>query len=176
MTVTQRVAGVLTLNPQVFEEIEADHTANRQALLVVVLASVATGLGGGHRSGMGMMALESVGAVVGWITWAAVTYVLGGRIFREAGTRTDMGELLRVMGYSSAPSFFSILGNVPFLGRPVPSVIAFWLLATTVIAVRQALDYRSTLRAFFVVVIGWLLFVAIRDLGIPWVFAVLTSN
>jgi hypothetical protein len=73
-----------------------------------------------------------------------------------------------VMGYSSAPTFFSVLAAVPVAGRVVPTVVSFWLLATTVLAVRQALDYKSTLRAFAVVIIGWLLFVAIRDVGMPW--------
>jgi hypothetical protein len=168
MTVMERVAGVLRLQPRVFEDIEADGGANGQALGVVVLSSLAAGVGGGVIGGLGGMVAEALGAVVGWVMWAGVTYVLGARLLPERDTRTDMGELLRVMGYSSAPTFFSILRPVPFLGRAVPSIVSFWLLATTVLAVRQALDYRSTLRAFAVVIIGWLLFVAIRDVGMPW--------
>jgi hypothetical protein len=75
-----------------------------------------------------------------------------------------MGELLRVIGYSYAPSFFAIFAAVPMVGWAVRSIVAFWLLATTVLAVRQALDYKSTLRAFAVVLSGWLIFV-----GIQWV-------
>ena len=168
MTVAERVTGVLALRPSVFEDIEADHHANAQAFAVVVLASMAAGLGGGLSNGAIGMVRETIGAVVGWVMWAGVTYVLGARLLPERDTRTDMGELLRVMGYSSAPTFFTILAPVPFLGRAVPSIVSFWLLATTVLAVRQALDYRSTLRAFAVVIIGWLLFVAIRDVGMPW--------
>jgi hypothetical protein len=41
-------------------------------------------------------------------------------------------------------------------------VVAFWLLAATIVAVRQALDYVSTLRAAAVVLIGWLIFVVIQ--------------
>ena len=164
----ERVAGVLRLQPRVFEDIEADGGANGQALGIVVLSSLAAGAGGGVIGGLGGMVAEALGAVVGWVMWAGVTYVLGARLLPERDTRTDMGELLRVMGYSSAQTFFTILAPVPFLGRAVPSIVSFWLLATTVLAVRQALDYRSTLRAFAVVIIGWLLFVAIRDVGMPW--------
>ena len=168
MTVIDRVAGVLRLQPRAFEEIEADAHANGQALAIVVLSSLAAGIGGGFIGGPWGIVVEALGAVVGWVLWAAVTYVLGARLLPERETRTDMGELLRVMGYSSAPSFFTVFAAVPILGRPVPTIVSFWLLATTVLAVRQALDYRSTLRAFAVVIIGWLLFVAIRDLGVPW--------
>ena len=168
MTVIERVSGVLRLQPRAFEDIEADVHANGQALGIVVLSSLAAGVGGGFYGGPGGMVAEALGAVVGWVMWAAVTYVLGARLLPERDTRTDMGELLRVMGYSSAPTLFSVFAALPLLGRAVPSIVSFWLLATTVLAVRQALDYRSTMRAFAVVIIGWLLFVAIRDIGMPW--------
>jgi hypothetical protein len=161
MTVTERVTGVLTLRPSVFEDIEADKRANVQAFAVVVLASLAAGLGGGLAGGALGMVRETVGAVVGWVMWAGVTYVLGARLMPERGTRTDMGELLRVIGYSYAPSFFALFSGLPFIGYGIRVVVDFWLLATTVLAVRQALDYTSTLRAFAVVLIGWLFFVAI---------------
>ena len=165
----ERVTGVLRLQPRAFEDIEADTRANGQALAIVVLSSLAAGIGGGFIGGPVGMVAEALGAVVGWVMWAGVTYLLGARLLPERDTRTDMGELLRVMGYSSAPTFFTVFAALPVLGRAVPSIVSFWLLATTVLAVRQALDYRSTLRAFAVVIIGWLLFVAIRDVGVPWV-------
>ena len=163
MTVTERVTGVLALRPSVFEEIEADKHANAQALGVVVLASIAAGLGGGLSGGGFGIVRETIGAVVGWVMWAGVTYVLGARLMPERGTHTDMGELLRVIGYSYAPSFFVLFAGVPIVGSGIRVAVDFWLLATTVLAVRQALDYTSTLRAFAVVLIGWLFFV-----GISW--------
>jgi hypothetical protein len=163
MTVTERVTGVLALRPSVFEEIEADKTANVQAFAVVVLASIAAGLGGGLSGGAIGMARETLGAVVGWAMWAGVTYVLGARLMPERATHTDMGELLRVIGYSYAPSFFALFAGLPLVGYGIRVAVDFWLLATTVLAVRQALDYTSTLRAFAVVLIGWLFFV-----GISW--------
>jgi len=161
MTVTERVTGVLALRPSVFEEIEADTTANAQAFAIVVLASLAAGLGGGLGGGAVGLMRETIGAVVGWVMWAGVTYVLGARLMPEPETRTDMGELLRVIGYSYAPSFFALFAGLPLVGYGIRVVVDFWLLATTVLAVRQALDYKSTLRAFAVVLIGWLFFVTI---------------
>jgi len=107
MTVVDRVAGVLSLRPSVFEDIEADHRANGQALAIVVIGTLAAGVGGGQYGGVGRMMLESVGAVVGLITWAALTYLLGVRVLPEPQTRSNLGELLRVMGYATAPNVFS---------------------------------------------------------------------
>ena len=161
MTLTSRLVGVLRLDVAAYEDIERDPRANVQALTIVIMASLAAGLGAGLGLGLTGLVRETVGAVAGWIMWAGVTYLLGTRLLPESETRTDMGELLRVIGFSYAPNFFSIFGVLPLVGNLIRACVALWLLATTVVAVRQALDYRSTLRAFLVVVVGWLVFVLI---------------
>lgn len=158
MSVTQRVVGVLRLDPQVFEEIEADQGANAQALAVVVLVSVVAGLGGGFQDGPFGIVRDTLGAISEWVLWALVTYVIGSRLLPEAGTRTNMGELLRTMGYAFAPFFFGFLGGVPLAGRPLRFAVEMWVAAAMVIAVRQALDYKSTLRAVAVTLSGYIFF------------------
>ena len=49
-----------------------------------------------------------------------------------------------------------VLGIIPGLTALVFSVAGIWMLVAMVIAVRQALDYRSTWRAIGVCAIGWL--------------------
>ena len=161
MTLTSRLVGVLKLDAQAYEDIEHDRKATAQALTVVILGSLAAGLGAGLTFGPTALVRETVGGVAGWVMWAGVTYLLGTRVWPESDTRTDMGELLRTIGFSYAPSFFSIFGVLPLIGGAVRVVVALWLLATTVVAVRQALDYRSTAKAFQVVFAGWLIFVLI---------------
>jgi hypothetical protein len=161
MTFGQRVSGVLRLQAATFEEIEADRSATGQAVAVVVIASVAAGIGAGFLLGPLALVRETLAALIGWVMWAGVTYLIGSRLLPEPGTKTDMGELLRVIGFSYAPNVFNIFAFIPVLGWIVRGVVAFWLLAATIIAVRQALDYRSTARAAAVVFIGWLLFVVV---------------
>lgn len=165
MTFGERIGGVLRLQPAVFEEIEADRSATGQALAVVVIASVAAGVGAGLLLGPVALVRETFAALVGWVMWAGVTYLIGARLLPEPGTKTDMGELLRVIGFSYAPNVFNVFAFIPLIGGLVRVVVAFWLLAATVIAVRQALDYKSTARAAAVVLIGWLLFVLLI-----WIF------
>jgi len=163
VTFGQRLTGVLRLDASTFEEIEADRNATPEALGVVVVASLAAGIGAGLLFGPAALARETVGALVGWVMWAGVTYVIGTRVLPEPETRTDLGELLRVIGFSYAPNLFGFFAFVPGVGRFVRMIVAFWLLAATVVAVRQALDYRSTARAFAVVMIGWIFFVVIQE-------------
>ena len=162
MTFAARVRGVLLLDVRTFEEIEADTTANLQALIVVASASIAAGLGAGVRLGVVGLLRETFGALIGWVMWAAVTWVIGSKLLPEPQTRTDMGELLRVIGYAYAPNLFGFFVFIPALGVVISTVVSFWLLAATILAVRQALDYVSTWRAATVVLIGWLIFVVIQ--------------
>ena len=162
MTFADRVKGVLLLDVKTFEEIEADTTANARALLVVVVASLVAGLGAGINLGVIGLLRETISALVGWVMWAGVTWVIGSKLLPEPQTHTDMGELLRVIGFAYAPQLFAFFAFIPFLGGVISTIVACWLLAATILAVRQALDYVSTLRAAAVVLIGWLIFVVIQ--------------
>ena len=88
--------------------------------------------------------------------WAFLTYWIGTRVLPEPQTSSSHGELLRVIGFAAAPGLIRVLGVVPLLRWLVFLVAAVWMLFAGVIAVRQALDYRSTGRAVLVVVIGWI--------------------
>jgi hypothetical protein len=58
-----------------------------------------------------------------------------------------------------------VLGLVPVLNNPVFILTGVWMLLTMVVAIRQALDYRSTMRAIAVALLGWLAFFAIGVLA-----------
>lgn len=149
-----RIFRALKLNASLFEEIEADKGAMRQAIGVVVLSSVATGLGGVYKGAMGIV-VGIVLALVSWYVWAYITYFIGTRFLPEPQTKADHGELLRTIGFASAPGIFRVLGIFPVIRGMVFWVTTIWMLIAMVIAVRQALDYSSTFRAVGVCILGW---------------------
>jgi hypothetical protein len=152
-TFAERMLRASRLDAAAYEEVEADTTATPQALGVVVLSSVAAGIGVG-TSLLGL-ALGALISLAGWYVWAFLTYWIGTRLLPEPGTSSSHGELLRVLGFASAPGVIRVLGIAPPLRGIVFLVAAVWMLVAGVIAVRQALDYRSTWRAVLVVLIGW---------------------
>ena len=158
MTLRDRLLGALRLDPRAFEDVEHDRGSMSQALTIVVLGSLAASIGAGLDSGFAALFRETLKAVVGWVMWAVATYFLGTRAWPEAETQTDLDELMRVIGFAFTPNLFLILEALPVAGEWLRGVVAVWILATTVVAVRQALDYRSTVRAFRVVVVGWAIF------------------
>ena len=62
---------------------------------------------------------------------------------------------MRTTGFASAPGVFRILGVIPGLAVPVLVIATVWMIAAMVVAVRQALDYRTTGRAVAVCLLGW---------------------
>jgi hypothetical protein len=155
------------LEVQLYEEVEADRGATMQATIAVILAAVAAGIGSlGSGSALGIVSGTMV-ALVSWLVWALLTYFVGTRLMPEPETRADYGELLRTIGFSSSPGLIRVLGIVPGLGAAVFAIAGIWMLVAMVIAVRQALDYTSTLRAVGVCLIGWLVQVVILVLAAP---------
>ena len=143
------------LDVHVYEEVEADKSALGQAMAVVVLSSMAGGVVLFEILGVEGMVIGTVGSLLGWFIWAFMTYLIGTKILPEPQTDADLGQLLRTIGFSSAPGLIRVLAFIPVLADPVHLIAGLWMLVAMVVAVRQALDYHSTFRAVGVCVIGW---------------------
>ena len=151
-----RIIRASKLDADLYEEVEADKGATGQAVGIVVLSSIAAGIGGIGKEWHVAILMGTVFALVGWFVWAYLIYFIGMKIFPEPQTKTDLGELLRTIGFSSSPGLIRVLGIIPGLTWVVFIGALVWMLMATVVAVRQALDYTSTLRAIGVCVIGWI--------------------
>ncbi len=156
----QRVIGAARLDAATYEEVEADRGATGQAMLVVVLSAAAAGFGAWGQPGLGFIKL-ALSSLVAWFVWAFLTWLVGTRILPGPETKADVGELLRTIGFASAPGFLRIFGGLPVIGRLIGLVVMVWMLAAMVVAVRQALDYRSTGRAIAVCLIGFLIYAGV---------------
>jgi hypothetical protein len=152
-----RIIRAAKLDVNLYEEVEADKGAMGQAMGVVVLSSIAAGVGSIGRGGFGGILIGTVATLIGWYVWAYLTYFIGTKFLPGPQTKADPGELLRTIGFSSSPGLIRVLGIIPGLGGVVFLVASVWMLMAMVIAVRQALDYNSTLRAVGVCVIGWII-------------------
>jgi hypothetical protein len=158
-TFLQRLIGAVALRAATYEEVEADRRATGQAVAVVLLSSVAAGLGARGFGASSAVDIAFFGAValMAWVAWAFVVYEIGARILPGSQTRADVGELLRTTGFATAPGLLRIVGVLPGMTIPSFAVAALWMLLAMIIAVRQALDYTSTRRAIAVCLFGWVL-------------------
>ena len=173
----KRMLGAARLDVGVFEEVENDQSATLQALAVVVIVAIATGVGGllsGEGDVVRGLAFGVVRGVLFWALWALGTWLIGSTILKTPETHADWGQLARGTGFAQTPGILNVLFFLPAIG-PITLFVAFvWQLAAMLIAVRQSLDYTSTWRAFFVVLLALIpvaivfgIIVSVLGIGVP---------
>ena len=153
-----RMLGAARFNVATFEEVENDSAATKQAMIVVILVSIAGAIGGLSGGVLGSIAGLIFG-LIQWAAWAGVTYLIGTTIFKTPETHADWGELARTTGFAQTPGLLKAFSLLPAVGPLILLVATIWQVVAMVIGVRQALDYQSTWRAIGVVVIGALIVV-----------------
>ncbi|MDN5872287.1 MAG: YIP1 family protein [Nitrococcus sp.] len=157
----QRMILAAKLDANVYEEVEADTSATGQAAAVVVIASIAAGIAAVAVAGLPGVIVVTIAALIGWLVWAVLIYLIGAKLLPQPQTRTNLGELLRTIGFASSPGVIRIGGIIPGIGFIFVIAGNIWMLVATVIAVRQALDYTETGRAVWVCFLTWLVQLAI---------------
>src|SRR5207237_9142205 len=87
----ERMVGAARLERATYEAVEQDRTATGQALGVVVLSSVATGLGLG--AGLRGLIINTLVGIALWAVWAALVYAVGTTLLPTADHRPDWGGM-----------------------------------------------------------------------------------
>jgi hypothetical protein len=130
---SRRLLGALTLDATVYEEVEHHPEALRQALAVVGIAALARGLGEGD------LVFGTLAGIAGWLLGTAIVWLIGVVLLRNS---SSFPELLRTLGFATAPYALSALGALPLGSLDVALALGVWALSLVawVIAVRQALD------------------------------------
>ena len=153
-----------------YEEVEADLNATSQALTVVVVAALASGIGGlvgaliTHRgNAVGGLVGGLIAELIGWALWSYVMYFVGTRMFKGEAT---YGELLRTVGFAETPSILLILKFIPALGGLVTLVVGIWRIWLGYVAVKAALDLDTgnTIATIVIGIIAY--FIAFAIIGL----------
>ena len=150
-----RVFRAIKIDIDLYEEVEKDKKATVQAGVVVILSSLAAGIGA-LQMGMSNFLFAPFISLLSWYVWAYIIYFVGVKLFGGSKTKSSHVELLRTIGFSSAPGLIRVLGVTPDLMTVTFIGSAFWMLACMVVAVKSSLDYDSLWKAFGVVIISWL--------------------
>jgi len=157
----ERMIRAVKLDSSLYEEVEADERAFGQSLTVVALSSLATIVGVTQRFSLPELFSGLALGILAWAAWSAIAYLVGARLCPEPQTRTDWGELLRTTGFATAPGILSVLGIINVFSGVITFLTSIWILLAFAVAVRQALDYGSTVRAVAVCFAGWLLYTGV---------------
>ena len=156
-TLLTRMIGAARLKASIYEQVEADPSSMTGAVLVVLASSIAAAVGSGVWDLSGLIGVLFV-SLATWAVWVGLTFVIGTWVMPEPNTHATLGELFRTTGFSASPGVLRILGLIPGAALPIAIGITFWMLLTFIVAVRQALDYTGSGRAFAVCFLGWLIY------------------
>ena len=151
----QRMLRAAKLDVSLYEEVEHDKSASLQAALVVLIATLLPAIGSIllHFNAL-HLAWMIVAYMLGWITFAFLTYIIGTKVF---GGQADTGEMLRTLGFATTPM---CLGIIPIVGAFIGGV---WTIVTTVIAIRQGADI-STGKAIVTAILSVVAYIVIESL------------
>ena len=154
-----RMLGAARLDSETYEDVEKDGGATIQALLVVVIVTIASVVGEMLASGDDadvVMALVAgiIRGIVTWALWALVIWMIGATILKTEQTEADWGQLARGTGFAQTPRILNVFAFTPAVGWVIALVTFIWTFACMLVAVRQSLDYTSTWRAFFVILLA----------------------
>ncbi|MFA9407854.1 MAG: YIP1 family protein [Candidatus Dadabacteria bacterium] len=152
-----RLIRALLLDINLYEEVEHDKSSIWQSMVVVLLASLAAGLYTHNLGGIKGLIVGTVLAFAGWIVMSFLIYLVGTKLFPGTDTKTNIGEILRVLGFAGAPGIFLLVALLPVINNfawVVILIIWVWRLVAMIIAIKQALDFKNTWSAIWVCVIG----------------------
>ena len=141
---TDRIRGILMLEPRAYQDVEQDTDATGQAVLTVVLAALAAGIGAIlSRDIVPNTIGVIVSSVVQWIVFSFVAYFVGSTLFATNLTSVTPGQVLRTVGFAQAPKFLLVLGIIPLLGWIAGLVAFIWFIAAAVMALREAFEFDT---------------------------------
>ena len=155
----KRMMGAARLDAAIYEEVESDPSATKQALTAVILVALATGIGTFGTGGPAGLVVGIVAGIGLWALWAWITYFVGTTILKTGETEANWGQLARTLGFAQSPGLLKVAGFIPVLGPWVFTIASIWQLVAMVIAIRQALDFTSTWRAVGVAMVGFIPYV-----------------
>jgi hypothetical protein len=158
--VFDRILRAIRLDPTVYREIAEDEGAMSQAAIIVIVVSLLSAIGSSIAADnfiTTMIVSWITAIVIGWIGWAILTYFVGSTLF---GGRSSIAEMMRVLGFASAPRLLGIFGIIPCLGWIAALIGAILSFIAGFIAVRESMEFDSG-KAILTVLISWVISFAI---------------
>lgn len=189
---TDRMFRAAMLDPLVFDEIKADRESMTQAVQVIIIVfaigivstivqTLSAQADTAAQTDLATnIATSGATAILGWLLWAFLAYLLGTGVFGGTATYVD---LLRAIAFAQSPSVITIL-SVPLVFVPVAGAIlggllglaaALWVLIVNVVATRQTLGIstgQATVITVLIAVVMIVTFVAVTFALFPENFQV----
>ena len=98
-----RMLGAARLSVDTFEDVERDSSATIQALIVVIIVALASGIGellSGEADILRALVFGLIRGIISWAIWALIAMFVGTKILKTEQTEADWGQLARGTGFA----------------------------------------------------------------------------
>ena len=151
-----RIFRAIKIDPDLYEEVEHDKSATIQAAGVVVLSSLAAGVGAIHLGASNFL-LGPLLSLASWYFWAFIIYMVGTKLFPDKETKVSFKKILIGVGYAHTPGILRFFAVTPDLMIPIIFITQFWIFAGLIISTKQILNLKSNFKSFGVVFLSFLI-------------------
>ena len=101
--------------------------------------------------------ISGLTAILTWLIWAIFIYVIGVKLFADKETKITFKKILIAVGYAHAPGLIRFFAVSPDFVIPIIFLTQFWIFASLIIATKQVLNLKSSLKAFGIVFLSFLI-------------------
>jgi len=138
-------------NPKNFHELSIYY-----AVIIIILDGIAGAVAVSSFYKSNIM-LSGLTAIIGWVVWAILIYIIGIKLFPDPDTKADLRKVLIIVGFAHSPGLLRILGIIPGLAIPIIFFTQFWIFASLIIGVKEGLNFKSNFKSLGVILIAFLI-------------------
>jgi|TARA_B100000795_G_C22777046_1_gene430494 hypothetical protein len=103
------------------------------------------------------VAMSGLTAILTWLIWATLIYVIGVKLFPDKKTKTSFKKILIGVGFAHAPGLIRFFAVTPDLMLPIIFLTQFWIFAGLIISTKHILNIESNFKSFGVVFLSFLI-------------------
>ena len=96
-------------------------------------------------------------AILTWLVWAIFIYVIGVKIFPDKESKIPFKKVLIAVGYAHSPGLLRFFAVTPDLVFVIVFLTQFWIFASLIISVKHTLNIKSSIKAFGVMFLSFLI-------------------
>ena len=156
--VLELILSVIKLEKGFFQEIKNSERVFTDAVAVIVIYSLATGVGNMGRMGFFGFFPAALGALVMFLVWVFVIYFILGK---SAGDSSLKMDFLKIAGFCSAPGIIKILGIIHSLYWPALIISNILMMLSLAQAAGEVLNIDNRPDLFKKTAFAWLIMIII---------------
>jgi len=96
-------------------------------------------------------------AILTWLVWAIFIYVIGVKLFPDKESKIPFKKVLIAVGYAHSPGLLRFFAVTPDLVFVIIFLTQFWIFASLIISVKHTLNIKSSIKAFGVMFLSFLI-------------------